>query len=260
MKKLFYSVFVLAVIFVSCTSTEDSILTSGSLYESITAYVSDSYPDVTISKITTDGTTATATLSSGETVTFSTSGTVISYANNASQGVSADSLTLTTDTTSTDTISSGKHHHHHKGSHHKHGYKHDDSDLSVDSLSTTINDYISTNYSGYTLINAKTDTICEGIVTCVMVCDSTSGSEPLKLIFDTSGNFLMKSERIKYADVPETITAIITANYSEYTPASRSSLYTLADGSIQYKIYLKANKKVYWVRISSDGTVACENL
>ena len=268
MKKILYSFFALSLFLVSCSTDENLVTTS--LTESIQSYVSDNYPDVTVDAIETTGTNVTATLSSGEQLTFSRVGSFISYANNAESGLSTDSLVVTTDSVATDSVGDKHHHHgdghgkgHHKGGgkggddHHK-GYQHGDNDLSVDSLSTTINDYLSANYSGYKVINAKTDTICEGVVTNVMICDSVS--EPVKLVFDANGAFLMSSTRMDYADVPEAISTAITTNYSTYTVSGRCSLYTLADGSLQYKVYFKKKKQHLWVRLAADGTLVCSKL
>lgn len=268
MKKIFYSLIVLTVFLVACsTSDENASLTSGSLSESIKSYISNNYPDVIIDQITTNGTTATATLSSGEELTFTAAGSVISYANNACNGLSADSLTISADTTSTDTTAVGHKHHHGKNTQGNKqgknkpgngGKKHHNNDVNIDSLSISINDYISANYAGFSVIHASSDTICEGIVTNVMVCDSVS--EPVKLVFNADGVFLMSSTRISYNDIPESVKTVVSSDFSTFTPSTRCSLYILADGTLQYKVYLKAEKKIYWVRFTADGTVVCQKL
>lgn len=262
MKKIAFLSIILTLFLASCSSDETSSSTASSeLQQSIKSYVSDNYPDATVDAITLSGSTATATLSTGEQVVFNSNGTFMSYENNISAGLKTDSLITSADSTCTDSVSGNHHRHHHsdKGNGHKHsGYKQHDSDVAVDSLPTIINDYLSTNYAGYTVTYAKNDTICEGAVITVMVCDSAS--EPVKVIFDTAGNFLMSGIRMNYSDVPEVISTAISTNYSTYTVANRCSIYTLADSSVQYKVYLKLDKKPDWVRISSDGSVVCENL
>lgn len=286
MKKIIYSVLVLSLFLVSCSSTDENVvLTSGTLSESIKSYVTDNYPDVSIDQITTNGTIATAQLSSGEELIFTKAGSFVGYANNAAKGLSTDSLAISPDSTFTcDSIGKGDPHHQGKGGHEptikggdkpgkpgkgtnggkngnkdqkgNFGQKHHPNYLSIDSLSVEINNYISTNYSGYSIIHANTDTICEGVVTSVLVCDSTK--EPIKLNFDANGVYLMKSVRILYANVPEIVTSVIASTYSSYTPSNRCSLYTLADGSLQYKIYFKSGKQQKWVRMSDAGVVVCE--
>ena len=301
MKKTIFSVLALAAFMVSCSSNEDfagraSVSTTAP--SSVSAYIAQNFPDTKIVSTTTNGSSVTTTLNTGESVTFSTSGSVISYSNNFKAGLKADSIiTTTTDTTSVDTLGhrpdgdghgrgnghgrpggNGGSDHGGPGGHgggHGHGGPAPDSthvagprggghghdrhfrnEVSVDSLSTAINTYISTNYSGYSVIHAETDTICQGAVTEVLVC--TTSSEPVKLIFDAAGTFLFKAERIKYADVPTVISAAVTANYSTYTVMKRAAKLTLTDGSIQYRVFLDLSGVHKSVTFNADGTVACE--
>ena len=291
MKKTIFSVLAIAAFMVSCSSNEDfagraSVSTTAP--SSVSAYIAQNFPDTKIVSTTTNGSSVTTTLNTGESVTFSTSGSVISYSNNFKAGLKADSIvTTTTDTTSVDTLGHrpdgdgdghGRGHGHGRpggngGSGHGgpapdsthvagprgggHGHdRHFRNEVSVDSLSTAINTYISTNYSGYSVIHAETDTICQGAVTEVLVC--TTSSEPVKLIFDAAGTFLFKAERIKYADVPTVISAAVTANYSTYTVMKRAAKLTLPDGSVQYKVFMELSGVRKSVTFNADGTVACE--
>jgi len=249
MKKIILSILALAAVMVSCSSNDDSSGVSSSTSESIATYIAEIFPAASVVSTTSSSSKVTATLNTGETVTFSKDGSVIAYANNACKGLAADSLV-----TSTDSV--GRPKHGGKG-HGKHGHdKHFKNEVSVDSLSTTINDYISINYAGDTVIHAEVDTICQGIVTEVFVCSSTK--EPIKLVFDATGTFIFKAERIKYADVPAEISAAVTANYSTYSVKKRAEKFTLADGSLQYKVFLSFNKTRKSVTFNADGTVSCE--
>jgi len=249
MKKIILSILALAAVMVSCSSNDDSAGVSSSTSESIATYIAEIFPAASVVSTTSSSSKVTATLNTGETVTFSKDGSVIAYANNACKGLAADSLV-----TSTDSV--GRPKHGGKG-HGKHGHdKHFKNEVSVDSLSTTINDYISINYAGDTVIHAEVDTICQGIVTEVFVCSSTK--EPIKLVFDATGTFIFKAERIKYADVPAEISAAVTANYSTYSVKKRAEKFTLADGSLQYKVFLSFNKTRKSVTFNADGTVSCE--
>lgn len=249
----------MAAFFVSC-STDMKNTIPENLSETIQSYVISNYPDATIDTVIVTGETAVATLNTGESLTFDLSGVFIEYSNNAAYGISTDSIETTIDSTvvDTDSVATGHHHghKHHKNHHGNSDKKHHDNDVNVDSLSTVINDYISENYSGYSIIHANTDTICSGTVTCVFVCDSTS--EPIKLVFDTDKKFLMSGVRIQYSDIPEAVTTSVTSNYADYTVSSRCSLYTLADGTVEYKVYLKLEKELTWVMFEANGTVACE--
>ena len=294
MKKTIFYALALAATVVSCSTNEDFAGKSSAVFTSttITAYVAQNYPDTKIVSTISRGSTIIATLNTGETVSFSSNGSVSSYSNNFSAGLKADSIINPTDTTRNDSVwghhpggrgqepgKPGDHGGHGKGGYSGngpgvggpapdsthvgkpksggHGHdRHFRNEVSVDSLTVTINTYISTNYAGYSVIHAETETICQGAVTQVMVC--TTASEPVELIFDTAGTFLFKGERIKYADVPTEISAAVTALYSTFTVMKRSEKLTSADGSVQYEVFMVLIGVRKSVIFNADGTVACE--
>lgn len=291
MKKTIFSILAITAFLVSCSSNEDfagRATVSSATSSSVSAYIAQNYPDTKIVSTISSGSTVTATLNTGETVSFTTSGSVISYSNNFKAGLKADSIFNPADTTRNDSVRGhrpggghgkpGDHGGHGNGGHGGHGPgggtapdsthlggpkggghghdRHFRNEVSVDSLSAAINTYISTNYSGYSVIHAETDTICQGAVTQVMVC--TTVSEPAKLVFDAVGAFLFKGERIKSADVPAEISSAVTAGYSTYTVMKRAEKLTLADGSVQYKVHMELSGVRKSVTFNSDGTVACE--
>ncbi len=296
MKKVFFSVLAIAAFMVSCSSNEDfagSTSISSATSSSVTAYIAQNYPDTKIVSTTSNGSSVIATLNTGESVSFTTSGSVISYSNNFKAGLKADSINASNDTTTVDTLGhrpdGGGHGRGHGGGHGGpgnggpgghggghgpggpapdsthiggpkgggHGHdRHFKNEISVDSLSSAITTYISTNYSGYSIIHAENDTICQGAVTQVMVC--TTANEPVKLVFDAVGTFVFKGERIKYADVPVEISAAVTANYSTFTVMKRAEKLTLSDGSVQYKVHMELTGVPKSVTFNADGSVACE--
>ena len=281
MKKLFFIVMVFAAFFTSCSSEDAAgvVTPSESVAATIAAYVSDNYPETEIVSTSGSGSSFTATLNTGEELVFNTSGSFIAYANNYSKGLSADSVEVTCDSTSTDSINHEGRGHEGKGGHGKggkgghgnhygqvgdsthiggkHGHdRHSENEVAIDSLPTAINDYIAANYSGYTIIHAEVDTICQGTVTEVLVC--TSSTEPVKLIFDETGTFIMTSKRIEYTDVAAEVTAAVAANYTNYSVKKRAALFTLADGSLQYKVFMSLDGVRKSVTFNADGTVSCE--
>jgi len=296
MKRTIFLLLTFSAFLASC-SNEDlagGASVSESTSASITAYVADNYPATSIISTMVNGSTVTATLNTGEELSFTSNGTLIAYSNNYSAGLNADSIIIT-DSTAMDSIhndSIGKPRHDDlggKGGHGGHGGKmggghgngkpeqpgqggnlgdnthmggnhgherHFKNEIAVDSLSSEINTYLSENYSGFAVIHAEIDTICQGIVTEVMVCLTTT--EPVKLVFDAAGAFLMKAERIHFTDVPEEVSAALKAYYSTYKVKNRGELYTWADGSLQYKVFMSINSRRKSVTFNADGTVACE--
>ncbi len=272
MKKNIFLAIAIATAFVSCNSNEDlasgSFAVSSSSSASISNYLSQNYPETKIISTVSSGSNLTATLNTGEMLTFTSNGNLISYSNNFKAGMKADSIPTPPNANPNDSVAG----HHRGGDGHgkpgggygnghgkpgKHGHdKHFENEIPVDSLSATITSYISANYSGFSIIHAESDTICQGTVTEVLVC--TAASEPQKLIFDTAGNFLFKGERIKYANVPAAVSDAVTANYSAYYIMKRAGKLTLTDGSNQYRIFMELDKVRKSVTFNADGTVACE--
>lgn len=291
MKKIIFSVLAFATFLVSCSSNSDLVAVSGSTAASVAAYVSQNYPDTKIVTTAVVGSTVLATLNTGETLSFTKDGSLISYANNAKAGIAADSLIIPTDTLPGDSLKPGHDGDGHGRGHggpgdhgkpgegpghggpgpqgpadsthvggnpgHGHGHeRHFKNEISVDSLSSAINVYISTNYVSYKVIHAEVDTICQGVVTEVLVC--TTSSEPVKLIFDAAGTYLMKGERSLYSDVPTAVSDAVTANYSTYKVMKRAEKFTLPDGSVLYKVFMELDKTHKLVTFNSDGSVVCE--
>jgi len=288
MKKIIFSILALATFMVSCNSNADLASVSpvsSSTATTIASYVAQNYPATTIVSTAAAGSTVTATLNTGETLSFTRSGSVIAYSNNASEGLKADSVIV-----ADSIVGDGRGGHKHRGGHGHcggpsgpgghgegpgghggpggprpdstfvgggHGHdRHFKNEIALDSLSATINEYILSNYSGYTLIHAEIDTICQGIVTEVLVCSTTK--EPVKLVFDAAYTFLFKGERIEYTAVPAEVSAVVTANYSTYKVSKRAEKFTLADGSSQYKVFMELDKVRHSVTFNADGTVSCE--
>jgi hypothetical protein len=102
------------------------------------------------------------------------------------------------------------------------------------------------------------DSICGfGAVTEVMINDSTA-SLRLKLAFDSSDAFLFIAERALFTDVPQAVIDAIASNYPAYTSRDRCEKFTLAAGTIHFKIYLTDGQTRLSVIFNEDGTVVCE--
>jgi len=289
MKKTIFFALTMVAILTSCSSNESAGAGSVSKATSatITTYVADNYPGTTIYTTAVSGSSVIATLNTGEQITFSGAGAVLSYANNFAFGLKADSLDCRPDSITGDSLGKGGRGHGGPNGHggmtgsgpgaggpngpgyggpidsthvtgnHKPGHdRHFKNEIVVDSLPTAINVYISANYSGYKVIHAEIDTICQGAVTAVMVC--VAGTEPVKLVFDAAGTYLYKAIRILVTDVPAAVTATITANYSTYKVTHRIEKITLSNGNEQFKVFLALNKTHKTVTFNADGTVACE--
>jgi len=281
MKKIFLAAITFATIMVSCTSTTDEMTgleaVTADASQAITTYIANNFPDTKIVSSEITNGTLTTELNTGEELKFSTSGTFKAYSNNADYGMRVDSLGLHNDSTRNDSIHNG----HRGGGKHgdkggKHGDKggkggkhdndstktgrghdrHFENEIAIDSLAADIVTYISANYSGYSVLHAETDTICEGTVTEVLL--TLANAQPVKLVFDTANAYLFKAERTEYANIPTLISDAVTANYSTYSVMKRSEIYTMADNSLKYKVYLRNSDTKKSVTFNADGTVGCE--
>ena len=264
MKKTTLSFLVGAIALMSC-SKEDSLTSSTSQEISvsatpstITSYISENYPDASISsvlKISNSDTTYEVTLSTWELLAFGHNEVLI-----------GESLA---DTTLCDSIhdSIGGGHHgggHHGGGHHggghgegMHGGGMHGGGIPADSIPATITEYVAANYAGYTVHNALYDSLCPyGIVINVMI--EASDSLHQKLVFDASGLFLAVAHRIKAADLPAAVSATLTAGYPTYTKREKAELLTLADNSKQYRVFLHGTSAHLSIILKEDGTVVCE--
>jgi len=260
MKKILFFLMILAIGTLSSCSKSDSVsntTTTGTanLPLKATQYIETNYPDASIIYAVTMRSSAAAfivTLNTTEELAFTSVGDYlgdgINYHGNGHPGDSIHG-----DTIHFDSIPGGGGGHH-GGGHHGGGHH----GIPVDSLPAAIKDYITANYAGYTIRHAEYDSLCpEGAVMEIMIF--LPGSEPLKLYFDGSYNFLFSGTRILYSTVPTAVSAFITANYGGYTVCNRVTLLTLPDNSLQYIIYLRNGQSHKEVRLKEDATLICES-
>jgi hypothetical protein len=262
MKKAILSFLVGAIALVSCSKDETATSTStaqeisvSATPSTITAYISENYPDASIStvlKFSSSDTLYGITLSTYEFVAFDR--------NESAMGESmSDTLC--------DSIHPGSGHHgggHHGGGHHGGGHPGGGhpggghpGGISADSIPAAISEYVAANFAGYTVHNAMYDTLCQfGVVMNVMIDSSYSAHH--KLIFDASGLFLAQAHRMLSAGLPATVVAALATNYAAYTLRDKAELLTLADGTKQYRVFLHLNQVRLSVVFSEDGTVVCE--
>jgi hypothetical protein len=106
-------------------------------------------------------------------------------------------------------------------------------------------------------MHAELDSLCQfGSIYEVMI--GQRGYPPVKLIFDLSGNFLAVAERARYANAPQVIIDNIAANYADFRVRHVMELFTLADGSLQYSVFLGSMDIRKNIVFNDDGTIICE--
>ena len=238
MKKMIIPMLFIGIALMSCSKKEhetEQDISAASLPKSVVSYVENNYPAESIYKaveFSDSHAKYVVTLTSDEEVTFDENGSVVPEGQNHG------------------------HHGNHEGHHHGKGHHHDE--VPSDSLSTTIKDYVATNFAGYTIRHAEKDSLCAyGKITEVMIFKSSS--EPLKLYFNASDEFLMQGTRFSSSDLPQVIKTTITTNYADYSVREKSEKFILADNiSVEYFVFLYQGDIHKQLILKEDGTLVCE--
>jgi hypothetical protein len=247
-------IFLLVMVFAGLTACNKDQTTQPASVSDLplkaTTYIDNNYPDATVTYVVMmDNSTAKyiVTLNTTEELAFTEVGEFLgdgrNYHGNHHGG---------------DTICGDSTHNGHHGGRHRghHGGPHGQG-IPVDSLPTDITEFITANYSGFSIRHAEIDTLCiEGVVFEVMV--GNQGLDPAKLVFDLSGNFLFKGNRIRYEDTPQAVKDYVTTNFPSWEVCHRGELYTMPDSTLQYTIYLKQADSRKFLRLQADGTLVCE--
>ena len=269
MKKIMVLAVVCAALFSACnkaTQIIEEIIAVSSLPAAVAQSVASNYPDAvvyTASKLTNGETDYILTLNTQEEVAFKESGECQGDAarfhgdadgrrGHGGQGGGGFDLRG---------LMGGHHDGDNDRGHHGaghgvggcHGHE-----ISLDSLPGAVKTYITTNYANYTVRHAEIDTLCSG-GGAINVAVAQAGVAPVRLFFDTvSGAYLMKGERTDFATLPQVVRDYITTNYTAFTQRKRAVTLTLANGEVQYMIFMHQAQLHKNVLIKADGNFICE--
>lgn len=144
-----------------------------------------------------------------------------------------------------------------QGPGHGHGHHHHLDGIPLDSLSATITDYVTANYPDYTIRFAANDSTCQ-FGNIIRVFAGQQGVGRVSLGFATDGTYLFSSERSHYDELPQAIQDAVTALYPDYEARNRAAIITLADGSLQYVVFLHNDAGGLKVTLAADGSLVCE--
>jgi hypothetical protein len=133
-----------------------------------------------------------------------------------------------------------------------------DSQSLLSSLSTAIQSYISTNYSGYMVDDVENDTLCDGSVSGTEVELEDANDMEVGLFFDASDNLIYTANEIDAATLPQQVTNLISSNYASYTLDTEAETMTFADGSVWYEVVIEDTAANSALELTiSEGTVVC---
>lgn len=249
MNKLFFAAALVLLGLASCNKNQvlttatsaasEQDLPLSQVPQQVVSYVDNNYPDAEISSAVTLKNSSAKTivkLSTNEEVAFDSNHKCIGNGDNMHP-------------------SGSRHGKGHGGS--GHGGGHHPGDISVDSLPSAITSYISTNYAAYTAMHARKDSLCTvGSVISVMISDSSMNR--MKLVFDSSNNFIMSCTRIDYTSTPQVVQDTVSATYAGFTVKSKCEQMNLATGSINYQLFMKSSSVRKRVIVSDAGAILCE--
>ena len=127
-----------------------------------------------------------------------------------------------------------------------------------DSLATAIIDYLAANYADYNYHGGHIDSLCQFEGALIAVALKKQGEPPVRLFFNQNGEYVMSVTRANYTDTPQAIQDYIATNYAGYNVKPKVAKYTLADGTVQYTVFIGLQGDRKRLTFSADGTFLCE--
>ena len=122
-----------------------------------------------------------------------------------------------------------------------------------------VQDFINSNFPGYTLHDADMTTDCNAMPLLVVKLKDAQG-EKLYVAFDLSGNQIYTATKIESSTLPLAVSNSLATNYPAYTLDNKAKQVELANGTIQYIVSIEGTNGQddlnIWV--TEDGTVICE--
>jgi uncharacterized membrane protein YkoI len=129
---------------------------------------------------------------------------------------------------------------------------------SLITLPNSITNYITTNYSTYTIEESELEITCDS--TDVYEVELEDGRDEVEFVFDMEGNLLYSETEIKDSDLPTAVSSSITTNFANYISDNEAYQMNMADGSIQYEVELENGTAELEVIFAADGTVLCQRI
>lgn len=131
-------------------------------------------------------------------------------------------------------------------------------EIALDKLPTSVKSFVEKNFSGYHILTAVSDPLCQG-GDAIDVSIEKTGSPKLSLIFKTDGSFVQSEEDVPLITAPDKVKHSLKTKFPDYKAGSQIEKLTMADKSIQYLFDLEKGKTTKEAIFSSDGTFVCEN-
>ncbi|NRB49534.1 MAG: PepSY-like domain-containing protein [Saprospiraceae bacterium] len=133
----------------------------------------------------------------------------------------------------------------------------DDEGLSLDDLPDSILDYLSEQFPGLSIEGIDVEELC-GDTKVIEIELEDENEEEIKVYFSLEWDYLFMSVEVSEADLPMAVLDSLASAYPGYT-LEDDDIYrwTLADGSIQYKLEVDTDQEDYDVVVDADGVIIC---
>jgi hypothetical protein len=138
----------------------------------------------------------------------------------------------------------------------------DDNNNSTVNVSTTIKNFVSSKYSGYTIYEVGKEDWCDDQQ--LIEVGIKNGSKEVHLVFDLNEKFLFEVKRIGEAGLPSAVANAIKTQFSAYKVKDDNDVeeLTYADGSKRYYVRLRKSSggggSDVRVMFNANGTVFCQ--
>ena len=138
----------------------------------------------------------------------------------------------------------------------------DNSNNSTVNVSTTIKNFVSSKYAGYTIYEVEKEDWCDNQY--LIEVGIKNGSKEVHLVFDLNEKFLFEAKRIGEAGLPSAVANAIKTQFSAYKVKDDNDVeeLTYADGSKRYYVRLRKSSggggSDVRVMFNANGTVFCQ--
>ncbi|MDX2068061.1 MAG: PepSY-like domain-containing protein [Haliscomenobacter sp.] len=138
----------------------------------------------------------------------------------------------------------------------------DDNSNSTVNVSTTIKNFVSSKYAGYTIYEVEKEDWCDDQY--LIEVGIKNGSKEVHLVFDLNEKFLFEAKRIGEAALPSAVANAIKTQFSGYKVKDDNDVeeLTYADGSKRYYVRLRKSSggggSDVRVMFNANGTVFCQ--
>lgn len=130
-------------------------------------------------------------------------------------------------------------------------------EITLDRLPAGVKEFVAKNYTGYKMVKAASDPLCQG-GDAIDVAIAKTGAPNLSLIFKPDGTYVQQEEDVPLTTASAKIKDALKAKYAGYSAGTQIEKVILADKSVEYLVDLTKGSVTKEVIFTVDGNVVCE--